>query len=322
MPSDPAGVASSAVRAIVTAARLAARAGLGGVICLRRLVRAPWRWSAAVVIYLAVFAVCWWVWEAFKLPPAGSGRLGVAPAVGAAVSAALSGPVFYWAGRKRPPSGRGAVAWVSQVPAVPGWVDRGELADVVSALTGAGSGAVALTTGLVGAGGFGKTTLAAKACQDRRVRRRFGGGIVWITVGRDTDGPGLAARISEVIAAGSSGRGPAFTSPEQAGRALAGSLSGRGRVLLVADDVWTAAQLEPFIAAGQPWRLLVTTRRPAVLEDVAAWRIRVDAMPDRGCPGAADPGPAGDGRRAGAGAAGSDWPVAAAAEPGQPPPGR
>ena len=170
---------------------------------------------------------------------------------------------------------------LSLVPAVPGWVDRGELAEVVSALTAAGSGAVALTTGLVGAGGFGKTTLAAKACQDRKVRRLFRGGIVWITVGRDTDGPGLAARISEVIATADGDSGPAFTSPEQAGQALARALSGRGRTLLVVDDVWTAAQLQPFLAAGEPGRLLVTTRRPAVLDDVADPRqIKVDAMPD------------------------------------------
>jgi hypothetical protein len=70
---------------------------------------------------------------------------------------------------------------------------------VVSALTAAGTGAVALTTGLVGAGGFGKMTLAARACQDREVRRRFRGQIVWVTVGRDLGGAGLAAKISDVI---------------------------------------------------------------------------------------------------------------------------
>jgi len=193
-------------------------------------------------------------------------------AAGAAVIAALT-----WLASRPPKPG----PWLSVVPAVPGWVDRGELAEVVSALTAAGSGAVALTTGLVGAGGFGKTTLAAKACQDRKVRRLFRGGIVWITVGRDTDGPGLAARISEVIATADGDSGPAFTSPEQAGQALAGALAGRGRTLLVVDDVWTAAQLQPFAAAGQPCRLLVTTRRPVVLDDVADPRqIKVDAMPD------------------------------------------
>ena len=236
--------------------------------------RSAGRWTIAVGAALAVFFVLWWVWYAFRWPPAGSGRLGVALPVAAVVSAALSGPLFFWAGQ--PP--RRPDAWLSLVPATAGWVDRAELAEVVSALAGGGSGAVALTTGLVGAGGFGKTTLAARACAERRVRRRFRGGIVWVTVGRDADGPALAARISEVIAAEGAG-GQAFTSPEQAGQALAGALAGRGRVLMVADDVWTAAQLAPFTAEGQPWRLLVTTRRPLILDDLAARSIRVDAMP-------------------------------------------
>ena len=238
----------------------------------RRVAR---RWIIAVAAALAVFFVLWFAWYEFRWPPAGAGRLAVALPVAAVVSAALSGPLFFWAGQ--PP--RRPDARLSLVPATAGWVDRAELAEVVSALTGGGSGAVALTTGLVGAGGFGKTTLAARACAERRVRRRFRGGIVWVTVGRDADGSGLAARIAEVIAAGGGAGGQAFTSPQQAGRALAGALAGRGRTLLVADDVWTAAQLEPFTAEGQPWRLLVTTRRPVILDDVAARRIRVDAMP-------------------------------------------
>lgn len=224
---------------------------------------------------LAVFFVLWWAWYAFGWPPADGNRLGVALSVSAVVSAALSGPLFFWAGqRSRRPDAR-----LSLVPATAGWVERAELAEVVSALTSSGSGGVALTTGLVGAGGFGKTTLAARACADRRVRRHFRGGIVWVTVGRDTDGPGLAARIAEVIAAVGGGGGQAFTSPEQAGRALAGALAGRGRMLLVADDVWTAGQLEPFASEGQPWRLLVTTRRPMILDGVVARQIKVDAVP-------------------------------------------
>ena len=200
----------------------------------------------------------------------------------AAVATAIVGtlPALYLAWVVVPAAQRPG-RWLSLVPAVPGWVDRGELAEVVSALTAAGSGTVALTTGLVGAGGFGKTTLAAKACRDHKVRRLFRGGIVWITVGRDTNGPGLAARISEVIATADGDSGRAFTSPEQAGQALARALSGGGRTLLVVDDVWTAAQLQPFLAAGESGWLLVTTRRPAVLDDVADPRqIKVDAMPD------------------------------------------
>jgi len=49
-------------------------------------------------------------------------------------------------------------------------VDRAGLAQTVLALTVLGGVPVALTTGLVGAGGFGKTMLAAKACHDRAVR--------------------------------------------------------------------------------------------------------------------------------------------------------
>lgn len=90
-------------------------------------------------------------------------------------------------------------ALLGQVPPVVGWVERAELREVVSALTTKSDGVVALTTGLVGAGGFGKTMLAAQACRDRAVRRRFRGGIVWVTVGRDVDEAGLAARISEEI---------------------------------------------------------------------------------------------------------------------------
>jgi hypothetical protein len=155
------------------------------------------RWTIAVAAALAVFFVLWWAWYVFGWPPTGANRLAVALPVAAVVSATLSAPLFFWAGQ--PPRRSDARLWL--VPATAGWVNRAELAEVVSALTGAGSGAVALTTGLVGAGGFGKTTLAARACADRRVRRRFRGGIVWVTVGREADGPGLAARIAEVIAA-------------------------------------------------------------------------------------------------------------------------
>jgi hypothetical protein len=189
-------------------------------------------------------------------------------AIAIAVSAWLSGSP------RRPVS-----AGFGQVPQVRGWVERAELAEIMSALTATGSGTVALTTGLVGAGGFGKTTLAARACQDRRVRQLFRGGIVWVTVGQHASGPGLADLINGAIA-DIGGDAPPSASPEQAGHALARALAARDRTLLVVDDVWTAAQLEPFANAAQPGRLLVTTRRPGSLAGIAARRIPVDAMTD------------------------------------------
>jgi hypothetical protein len=70
------------------------------------------------------------------------------------------------------------------VPETRGWIEREELSreelsELVKALTAAGSEPVALTTGLFGAGGFGKTMLAARACRDRKVRRQFGGRVVY-----------------------------------------------------------------------------------------------------------------------------------------------
>jgi NB-ARC domain/WD domain, G-beta repeat len=120
--------------------------------------------------------------------------------------------------------------------------------------------------------------LAARACQDRAVRRQFRGGVCWVTVGRDLDGEGLAQRISEVVR--NLGGGEAgFTSVEEAGRALAGALAARQPMLLVADDVWTGGQLAPFMTAGQSGRLLVTTRRPAVLAGAGARQVEVDGVP-------------------------------------------
>ena len=60
---------------------------------------------------------------------------------------------------------------------VPDWVvgRPAKLAAVVRALVGGRTGTVGITTGLYGAGGFGKTTLAQMVCADPRVRRRFGG---------------------------------------------------------------------------------------------------------------------------------------------------
>jgi WD40 repeat protein len=174
-------------------------------------------------------------------------------------------------------SGRGAAVVLFQAPPVSGWVDRAELSELVSALTTERGPAVALTTGLVGAGGFGKTMLAARACADRAVRKRFRNGILWVTVGRDLSGTALAARITDLISV--LGReAPTLTGPEQAGQALSTALAERGRTLLVVDDVWSADQLQAFAAVVQTGHLLVTTRRPVVLADLQAYRIKVDAV--------------------------------------------
>ena len=125
---------------------------------------------------------------------------------------------------------------------VPGWVvDRpAQVRQVVTALLGGGHGLVGITTGLHGAGGFGKTTLAKVVCGDDRVRRRFGGGVFLVTVGRDVRGPAaVAAKVNDVIKL-VAGEQATFTDPELAGRRLGALLDAGPRRLLVVDDVWEA----------------------------------------------------------------------------------
>ena len=158
------------------------------------------------------------------------------------------------------------------------WVDRPvQVANVVAALLHRRSGAVAIATGLYGAGGFGKTTLARMVCADERVRRRFGGRVFWVTVGRDLrDAAALTAKVNDVIKL-ISGEEATFTDPELASARLGALLDAGPWRLLVLDDVWDAEQLAPFARGGWRCSRLVTTRVPGLLaeRDVA---VLVDQM--------------------------------------------
>jgi WD40 repeat protein len=157
-------------------------------------------------------------------------------------------------------------------------VDRpAEAGQAVAALLRGRNGLVGLTTGLYGAGGFGKTTLVRVVCADARVRRRFKGGIFLVTMGRDVRGAtAVAAKVNDVIKL-VAGEDATFTDPDLAGRRLGALLDAGPQRLLVIDDVWEAGQLAPFTAAGRRCARLVTTRVPGLLGggDTA---VRVDQM--------------------------------------------
>src|SRR5262249_11950461 len=63
---------------------------------------------------------------------------------------------------------------------------------------------------------------------------------------------------------------------EVAGRELVAAL-GHRRILLVIDDVWRAADAEPFLSGGPNTARLITTRNNSVLPE-DAHPIEVDAM--------------------------------------------
>ena len=138
---------------------------------------------------------------------------------------------------------------------------------------------VALTTALRGAGGFGKTVLAAEVCRDPQVRARFRGGVLWVTVGERPKDAELAEMINGLcqtlrIAGEES---PPLDNLHQAGQELGRLLGKRGPSLLVVDDVWSAKDLQPFLYGGADCRRLVTTRMVTALPD-GARQVRVDEL--------------------------------------------
>jgi hypothetical protein len=155
-------------------------------------------------------------------------------------------------------------------------VARPELARaLVAAVMEPEAGAATRTAGLVGAGGFGKSTLARMAAHDPQVRAEFDGGVVWVGVGEELSGPELASRVISAARLFDPAA-PEVTDPLGAGAVLGRALDGR-RVLLVVDDVWSATQVEPFLVGGERAMRLFTTRHVAALPDHAA-RVRVNQM--------------------------------------------
>jgi NB-ARC domain/Domain of unknown function (DUF4062)/WD domain, G-beta repeat len=155
-------------------------------------------------------------------------------------------------------------------------VARPELmAELVGAVLRPGAGTVGVTTGLWGAGGFGKTTLARVVAHRPEVREEFPDGAVWVTVGENVVGAELAEKITNVVSL-LTGVRPPSTDSMVAGVELGRALGDR-RVLVVVDDVWTTAQVEPFLIGGDRAVRLVTTRVRGVLPG-SAQTVRVDQM--------------------------------------------
>jgi WD40 repeat protein len=146
---------------------------------------------------------------------------------------------------------------------------------LLEGLLGEEKQAIALTTALQGAGGFGKTTLASEICRRQEVQARFPDGILWATIGENLSNADLANKVNDLSEA-LSGRRPTFADPEQAGFHL-GQLLGAERRLLVIDDVWRTSQLDPFLAGGPGCVRLITTRNRSIVP-TSAKTITVDAM--------------------------------------------
>ncbi|WP_026316619.1 NB-ARC domain-containing protein [Actinokineospora enzanensis] len=126
--------------------------------------------------------------------------------------------------------------------------------------------------GVVGPGGFGKTTLVIQLCH--RLRAAFPGGILWVTLGEHVPDPVLADKLNdlcELLGA----RRPTLTDPNMAGHRLRELLTSREPALLVVDDVWAASRLTPFLGHNTP---VITTSRARGALPPAAKIVPVSAL--------------------------------------------
>lgn len=128
-----------------------------------------------------------------------------------------------------------------------------EYEDIVSRLLQSGSGSVAI----VGAGGFGKTTLAIEVCHDQRIRETFVDGIFWVVLGND--------RYRNILQKAASlyrqltGDSIVFADLNDASNEIRKALGNR-KCLLVLDDLWKYEDLIPFLHDRSQSICLITTR--------------------------------------------------------------
>jgi WD40 repeat protein len=153
-----------------------------------------------------------------------------------------------------------------------GFVERPALfAQLLQILLDAERQNLALTTALHGAGGLGKTTLAAALCHHDEIIAMFDDGILWVTLGRQ---PNVYEGLAKLYAA-LTGERPGFIDKEDVAFHLAERLEGKN-CLIVIDDIWDAADLRLFMQGGKDCVRLITTR----IFDIAAEAVRcnVDEM--------------------------------------------
>lgn len=132
---------------------------------------------------------------------------------------------------------------------------------------------VLVVSALHGLGGIGKTVLASSLAHDDGVRDHFPDGILWATLGQEPD---LLSLLSGWIQAlGDYEFHP--TTPEAASMHLSTLLHDK-TALLVVDDAWNSAHVQPFREGGPHCSLLITTRDSLIAEAVGVRVYDLDVM--------------------------------------------
>jgi NB-ARC domain/TIR domain/WD domain, G-beta repeat len=125
---------------------------------------------------------------------------------------------------------------------------------------------VALTA-LEGMGGIGKTILAQSLCHDEAIQQAFPDGVLWVTAGQKPV-HSLQDRINEIRSALRDQ--PALAESELACINRYRSLLHDKAVLLVVDDIWRVADVEPFLVESARSCVLFTTRDTSIAASLGA----------------------------------------------------
>jgi len=130
-------------------------------------------------------------------------------------------------------------------------------------------------TALVGMGGIGKTVLAKALTEDEVVQRAFPDGIVWLTAGKERKRDFIEEmrEVAKALGDDLSRYDTALACENQYRTTIANKAA-----LIVVDDVWSKADIEPLLAESPRSRFLFTTRDGAVGRFVGAREHRADLL--------------------------------------------
>ncbi len=152
--------------------------------------------------------------------------------------------------------------YVTAPPLPRNYIERPDaLASLRSAILLEEPGPSIALTALRGMGGIGKTILAQALSHDEVVQQAFPDGIAWTTMGRDVS-LNLTARMQEVRRALRDEPLPTETEIQCTNRYR--TLLADKAALVIVDDIWRTADIEPFLAESRRSRLLFTTRDGAI----------------------------------------------------------
>ena len=165
--------------------------------------------------------------------------------------------------------------YISAPPTVANYIERPEAVRALRDALFAADGhrAVALTA-VEGMGGIGKTVLAQALFKDEVVREAFPDGLVWITVGREPT-YNLDVRLREIARVIGGANDEAVAAETLYRTAIADKAA-----LIVIDDIWNRADLDPFLAESVRSRFLFTTRDASIGRFSGAREHRVDLLDD------------------------------------------